>query len=251
MSQIARIDNALRRGLGLGAKVIGNQYDVYRLNNASTGSIIQTSNKVISSFNARFSFMPPKTLLEQTELYNQWYTAMVDTRQLKMGDMLVEVGPSLTDTPDGRIFCLVDVTSMRAPIFARCEVLGALTRPNDDSIVDQPLQGEVDYQGQTKFTEWISVLTNGFYDMQGTGSPAVIPMGLQPHIRMGPGQEIKYPTSTPRGVYYGWCPLLPGLQIQPGDMVADAVGNRYQIQIAHVFTTGLQGWQLTMHSVFI
>ena len=254
---LASIDAALRRGLGLGAKVIGNTYDVYRLNFGSTGSIVAPNNIAIHNFRARFTLKPPPQLIESEPVYNMWYTSMLDTRRLKIMDVLVETGPTaVVDTPDtggGRIYTFVGQTTLRAPVFARTEVLGALTRPNDASSVDQPVLGETVEQATNKFNEWLYILNNGLYSVAGSGTPAAIPMGLQPHRRTGPPQEMakEWPTATSRGIFFIFIPLLPGVFVQPGDMVSDHVGNRYQIEMVHVTTTGLQGYQCIAHSVFI
>jgi len=252
---ISAIDSALRRGLGFAGKVIGTQFDVYRLGGISgtpnaAPSLIDDLNKVLSSFPVRFVHEEPKVVMEQAQIYDMLYLGMCDTRQLKVGDVFVEIGPTLTDTPDGRMFVLTDVQPLLPAVFARVEVAGSLTRPNGENTSADPILGVDAYQGEEKFTEAIVVLNDGMYEVALTGTPATIPVGIQPHKRFGSSQEFNYPTATHRGMYFGFCPLLPGIQIQPGDVLSASNGDRYVIHVPSVFTTGIQGYTLQMESLF-
>lgn len=254
---IASIDSALRRGLGFAGKVIGTQFDVYRIGgktglpNAAT-SIIATENQIFHSFSVREVHDVPKVVEENTPLYDMLYIGMCDSRQLKTGDIFVEIGPKLADTPDGRVFALLDVQPLLPCVFARVEIMGGLSRPNGEGDAVEPILGLDDYQGETKFTEMTCSLNQGLYEIPGDPNigPAVIPMGIQPNKRLGSDQEFKYPTATKRGLYFGYCPLLPGVQIQPGDVISDHNGNRYVVHIPTSFQTGLKGWFLQMTSLF-
>jgi hypothetical protein len=216
----------------------------------SASSIINSLNLVYSYFPVRFVHQKVAIVMEQAEIYEMLYLGMCDTRSLKPGDIFVETGPTLADTPDGRVFALADVQPLLPAVFARVEDYCALTRPDSESGASDPIQGQAPYQGETKFTEAICSLVEGSYQIPGTTTPTVIPMGVQPHRRMGSSQEFKYPTATHRGLYFGYAPLLPGIQIEPGDVVSDQNGNRYVIHVPSTFTTGIKGWLLQMESLF-
>jgi hypothetical protein len=252
---LSQVDSALRRGLGR-IKPIASTYKVYRLGglsgtaNAAT-SIIDPLNLVNESFPARITLGLPKSTLENEPIYKMLYGGICDVRSLKIGDVLVETGPTLAGSPDGRAYVLSDVQPLMPAVFARTEIMGSLTRPNGPSQTDDPVLGLGVYQGQSKKDEWLYVLDNGMYDVAGTGTAAVIPMGLQPYSRLGPAQELKFPTATHRSTHFAYIPLLPGVQIMPGDMVSDQNGNRFKIETVSAFTSGLQGYQAICESVFI
>lgn len=192
------------------------------------------------------------------------YTGMIDTRQLQVNDVLVETGPDLVDLPDGRSYIFADVRPLQGPVLIRCDFLGGLSRPNSASTVSEPILGDGGYQGTSKFNEWPYQLVAGsFYVASGpitvdgitsTGQPCGIPMGMQPHIRVGPRPPITdeyFPTTTPRAVFFTYVPTLPGVPIQPGDMIMNSIGDRYQIENVSYFDTAIQGYQLIVYSVFI
>lgn len=250
----ASIDSALRRGLGR-IKTIASLYKVYRIGgvsglpNAAT-SVIHPLNLVNPAFPARFTMGLPKSIIEQEEVYKMTYSGICDVRSLKIGDVLVETGPPLTDTPDGRAFILADVQPLLPAVFARTEVMGSITRPNAATQANEPLLGMGAYQGQSKFDEWVFTLQNGLYKVQASGVVATIPMGLQPSIRLGAAQEFKFPTSTKRGLHYGYIAALFGEALQPGDMVSDQNGNRFKVETVNYFSSGFQGYQFICQSVF-
>jgi hypothetical protein len=252
---IAALDNALRRGLGKAGEVIGTTFSVYRLGGTSgtpngAANIIDPLNLINDNYFARIVHQKPPVVIETEEVYRLYYIGLCDTRQLKVGDVFVETGPELADTPDGRVYFLNDVQPFLPPVFTRVEIFGTITRPHGDGASEQPIQGYDGYQGESKFTEEIITLGDSLYSFATSGTPTVIPMGIQPAKRMGSQQDIKFPTATHRGLYMASCPLLPGVQIQPGDYLSDQNGSRYVIHVPHAQTVGNQGIQMLVESVF-
>jgi hypothetical protein len=245
---LSQADSALRRGLGA-IKVIGSYYNVYRLGDNNSASLISAQNLVISNFPARIVPGLPKALLEIEPIYKLVYNCICDTRSLKIGDCLVEVGPVTTDSPDGRTFILADVQPLLPAQAPRTEIMGTISRPASGAT--DPIQGRGAYQGTTKYNELIVVLDNGLYDITNAGTAAVIPMGIQPYTRMGPAQDFKFPTATHRSIHFIYIPLLPGFQVQPGDITSDQNGNRFRIQNVSSFTTGLQGTIAIAETLFV
>lgn len=242
MPNVGPIDRALRTALGQGVRPIAELYDVYRLNSASTGQLISPNNKVISNYPARIIKNVPKALMEQRALYPMLYAGFCNTNLLRMNDILVQTGPPLTDTPDGRIFVLCSVQPLMAPVFARTEVLGALSQPHSISQLSEPLLGDGGVASTTKNTEWLVTLSGGLFSATPTGPAATIPMGLQLRERGGGPQEVKYPSAAARGEYDFYFPSMPGYEVRPNDVISDALGNRYRVVVPQYYATGLQGW---------
>lgn len=251
MPNIGPIDRALRAALGQGVGPIAELYTVYRLNATSSGQIMSPSNVVRTNYKARITKVVPTALLEQRTLYPLLYSGFCDTRALQIGDILVQTGPILTDTPDGRIFALTCVQPLLAPVFARVEVLSALSSPHSIQTIAEPLVGDGGVASTTKSTEWLVSLTNGLYSVGPQGPAAVIPCGLQLRERGGGPQEVKYPSSAPRGEFDFYMPPLPGYEIRPNDVISDAVGNRYRVTVPILYTSGLQGWYGRATTLFV
>lgn len=242
MAGVGPIDRQLRAALGQGVQPIAERYSVYRLNSSSTGQIISASNLVLTNYPARIVKNVPKALLEQRALYPMLYSGFCNTNLLQMGDYLVETGPHLTDTPDGRIFVLCCVQPLFAPVFARVEVLGAISQPHSISTAPEPLLGDGGVASTTKNTEWLVTLSGGLFSVTPTGPAATIPLGLQLRERGGGPQEVKYPSAAARGEFDFYIAPLPGYEVRPNDVLSDAFGNRYRVIVPQFYSTGIQGW---------
>jgi hypothetical protein len=251
MGGVSAVDNALRQALGQGVPVIAEFYDVYRLNEQSTGQWISPANLVMSGYQARIVYKPPVVLQEQILLYKMFYSGMCDPRSLQIGDVLVQTGPPLTDTPDGRIFIFADVQPLMAPTFFRCEIPGSITRPHGPLTTPEPLLGDGGEARTTKQTEWLVTLSQGLFDVTADGPACTIPMGIALRERGGGKQEIKYPTAGPRGELDIFVPDLPGLQLQVNDMVSDSHGNRFRLTVIALYDVGLKGYQCRAETVFV
>lgn len=247
---VSSVDNALRAALGQGVRPISQLYDVYRLSTASTGQLVSAQNKVISNYQARIVHGAPKTLVEQVVLYKMIYTGMCDTRVLKIDDVLVLKGPPHMGL-DTRMFILSDVQPMLAPVFVRCEVPAALSRPHGEGTQLEALLGDGGDSRTSKHLEWLLTLKNGLFDMTSAGPACTIPIGIAARERGGGRQEVKQPTSTARGEYDVYIPELPGFQVQANDMVSDAFGNRYRIVVVTAYDIGIRGYQCRCETVFV
>ena len=251
MPGVSNVDNALREALGQGVPVIAEFYDVYRINPLSTGQWIDPSNLVLSGYQARIVYKPPAVLQEQVLLYKMVYSGMCDPRALQIGDVLVQTGPILTDTPDGRIFIFADVQPLMAPVFFRTEIPGTITRPHGPLTTSEPLLGDGGEARTTKHTEWVVTLNQGLFDLTSAGPACTIPMGMALRERGGGKQEIKYPTAAPRGEVDIFIPYLPGMQIEPNDMASDSHGNRFSVMIVVLYDVGLKGYMCRCETVFV
>lgn len=248
---ISQIDGALRRGLGK-VGIIGTQFDVYRLGATPATTLMDPANKVLSGFSARVVKNTTQALIEQEPIYKMDYVAECDSRPLRIGDLLVETGPVLTDTPDGRMYVFADEQPLLPTICVRVDGFGEVHAPHDASLtVEQPELGRgTAVQAESIAHEQVVTLANGSYSLGAAGA-AKIPMGIQPYNRFGQNVDFKTATATRRATYYAFVPLLPGVTIVPGWFLVGADGQRYRIQSASGFSTGLQGYQLICETVLI
>lgn len=248
---VRQIDSALRRGLGK-MKVIGTFHDVYRLASNASTNLFDPLNKVLTSFPARINKNAAQVLVEQEPIYKLQYLAQCDCRPLKIGDLLVETGPALTDTPDGRMYIFADVQPLLPSIVVRVDGFGQIHIPHDASIMtEQPELGRgTAVQAESISHEQLVTLANGAYSVGAAGA-AQIPLGLQPYNRIGQNIDFKTPSSTRRATYYAYVPRLPGIIIQPGWFLVDWNGQRYRIQSATEFKVGLQGYEIICETVLI
>lgn len=241
----------MRRGLGK-VGIIGTQFDVYRLAPNAAANLKDPLNKVLVGFSARVVKNNTQALIEQEPIYKMDYVAECDSRPLRIGDLLVETGPVITDTPDGRMYMFVDEQPLLPTIFVRVDGFGEIHIPHDASLsVEQPELGRgTAVQAESVEHEQVVSLANGSYSV-GVGAAAQIPLGIQPYNRLGQNIDFKLATGTRRATYYAYVPLLPGVKIVPGWFIVGPDGQRYRIQSATGFSTGLQGYQIICETVLI
>lgn len=248
------IDELVQYGRGVAAEYVGDPYKVYRLSNGSdgrtptNGSVVSRMALIKEHYMARMIRINTALAVEQTNVYDMLFAMLGDATDLKVGDVLVRSGDYRNDNA---IYTIGQLRPEAYNMVIRTEVEGSMARSFGEGDSEQ-LLGYVKYQGAGKFYEKNFTLKNGWYYVSEPGDiPATIPFGIQPYKRLGPMPDIKQPTTTHRTEMFAYVPLLPGLQIEPGDILADQNGNRYQIHTVAVFTTGLQGYQLISESLFV
>lgn len=232
---------------GQAADEVGQSYNVYRLKPNSSGSIISPRSLVIANFPAKMEKNTKSIANEQSMVYEMLFEGMCDRNQLQLGDVLDEIG----FRSDTGMYVLADARPLKPYMFVRVEILGGITRQASDQVGPEPTLGRGQYQGTSKSLEWISQLTNGLYSFVQSGTPAGIPMGIQMHRRMGKPAPVKIPTGSNLEEVFCYVPLLPGLTIQPTDVLSDQNGNRYEIHSVQVFTAGLEGWFIVGHKLLV
>lgn len=249
MTDVHRMFRLMNKADGKAARHIGLKYDVYRLSNTSSGSILAPANKVISNLKFRMVLDTNGWTIEQSRIYDMIYAGLGNANKLQIGDVLVE-----TDG-DGEMFTLAQTRPLSAKVFARTEQACTLTRPAGKQVggnTSPPAQGRVGMMALGKQTEWLLALNAGFYDFAPTGTPATVPCGIQPYKRLGGLQSFKdAPSMTHRNEVFIYCPILPGVEIQPGDMFSAANGERYRVQTMMPFTEAMQGYLIIGESTFI
>lgn len=236
------IDNAR----GIAASFVGQIYDVYRLNKRSNGAIVSASNRIIASFPCKMTRNTVALADEQAKIYELVYQGLCDVSKLQIGDVLVETG----FRSDRGMFVLAQERPLKPYMFVRVEINGAITRQS--AVQAEPLLGRGPYQGTSKGYESVAQLSNGMYAYVHNGTPAQIPIGIQIDRRMGQQPRgFKLPTANKLEETSCYVPFLPGLQIQPTDMLADANGNRYLVHGIQAYTSGLQGYLLKAQKLLI
>lgn len=231
---------------GIAASIIGQLYDVYRLNAKSSGAIVSPGNLVVGNFPVKMTRNTQSLAFEQAKIYELVYVGLCDVGKLHLGDVLVEKG----FRSDRGMFVLAQERPLKPYMFVRVEINGAVTRQS--AISAEPRLGLGPHQATTKAYESVAQLHNGMFAYVQGGTPAQVPIGIQIDRRMGQfPRGFKLPTMNKLEEVSAYVPLLPGLQIQPTDMLADANGNRYLVHAIQVYTTGLEGYLIKAQKLLI
>jgi hypothetical protein len=257
MIDFEELDSIVQYGRGVAADIIGEPYDIYRLSDGSdgrtpsSGSIINTENKIYSDLRIRMMRSNAAIAEENTNIYDMIFAGMCDAGVLKVGDVACRIHPYRNDY---EMFTVADLRPLSYNVFVRTEIQASLSVSWGSGDSEQ-LLGYVKYQGAGKQNERAIILRDGYYYIgdpdDADFSPAVVPLGIQPYKRLGPTPEIKQPTTTHRSELFIYVPILNGLYLEPGYIISDQNGNRYQIQNVTSFTVGLQGYQLIAESLFV
>jgi hypothetical protein len=252
---VKQIDFAIQSGRAAAASVIGQTYDIRRLD-ANTNGSISNNEPVLPAFPASIQRLP-KTKAENEIFGLLAYKATCTNLVLAIGDLCTETGYG----QDGGVFYVAQKRPLRETIWMRAESAINITRPQPTagavSQQPQPSQGWVvaesgTWSGIAKDTEEVLTLTNGLYSFSSdpAASPAVVYAGLQPRPIVKPGTEPKLPgvgklaTTLDIETFVIYLPLLPGEEVSEYDRIAfSQIGDRYEVHL--VFTTadtGLAGY---------
>lgn len=183
MTQLKKIVRAIYTPLGGAAKVLGQQYLVYRMMPTSTGSILQPENIAIAKFNCYMQRSTSKQLLE-TQIFDLVaYAATGNALKLQVGDILVETGFAA----NGGRFCIAQIRySNPFRIVAMKVETDAQIRFNKfdageaDPAQPQSARFVEKYGGSRLDYEAHLTLTNGVYGKTAYNgaAAAVIPIGV-------------------------------------------------------------------------
>jgi hypothetical protein len=237
------IDQAISLGVGAAASVVGQPYNVYRLSNASSGSIFDGS-PLFTNFSMSVS-KAGKSAIENDSFNLQVFIGACDDRELDLGDVLVEQN---YESETGDVFVFAQRRPMGYRLFVRCEAQVSITRPlpHGGQSAQQPVSGSVaapGYIGVDKASENVLVLNDGLYSFEPTGTLAAVPAGLTQLNRIRDAKDPKIPVTLYREHFVLYVPLLPGVQLQELDRFNFPNSDRYQI--ASLYTTeqsGFGGW---------
>jgi len=252
MATVATIQAKIDKGRGKAGTILGQTFDVYRLNPKSTGSIIQASNLVISGYKAYVKHDTHRLETESNVIVKAVprFIFTSDSRQIQLGDVFVERTdafrhelPSLTD---GNIFTFAYFRPIRRLGFVSTPISGQVSRAkNNPNSIDS---GLVPYGGMSKGLEQVLILKNGYYSWGlygGTQPPAVIPMSIQATSGKGelPRPNLRLPTDVKRQTWDVYFAMLPGYIPTESHIVTGANGDRYFMQTPTFNSVGFVGVQ--------
>ena len=249
---LAQIQAAIDKGRGKAATVLGQTFNVYRLNSYSTGSIIQPSNLVIPGFRAYVKHDSKRIEIESNVIVKAVprFSFTCDSTNIQLGDVFVERADSFrheVSTPyDGNIFTFAYFRPIRRYVMVSTPISGQISRArNNPNSVDS---GQVPWGAMSKSLEQVLILRNGYYSWEaygGSQSPAVIPMAIQATAGKGelPEPKLRLPTDVKRQTWDIYCGLLPGYIPTESHIVTGANGDRYYIQTPAFNAVGFVGVQ--------
>lgn len=250
-TRIAYVDRKVQYGRGRAAAVLGQTYDVHRLDNTTNNSII-TGSPVLSSFPAYLDKAKRGDL--ENVIFDLLAVQMTcDNSKLRLGDILVETG---YESNAGQ-YAFAQRRPLKPSIFIRVERNVNITRPNPlaGQAGEQPTSGSVvatDYIGVTQASELYLTLTNGQYNFASAGLMASVPFGLQPQNRIRGPHKPDFPTQVEETQFLGYLPALPGVQILENDVVNSDAGDRYRVaQPYQSDDVGLVGSVLILKKIMV
>jgi len=243
VARIESIQPKINKGFGKVGSILGQTFNVYRLNAKSTGSLAQPSNLIAQNIK-----MVVRTWTSHLDREAHYIIAVplfkgsFDPTRFRIGDLFVE--DATQRYTDGTAFTYAYFRPLRTFLLVHTPIPATITRsePNPAKLTT----GLVPYQGMNKSREQILVLNNGNFSWAASGFPASVYLGLQSTNKQGelPRPDLRLPTDVPRQSWHVYTPLLPGVQLMESDIVNAANGDRYFISVPFVQSVGLQGWQL-------
>lgn len=232
MTYLPQLNQVVQLGRGIASSVLGLTYSVYRLNSASTGSVVGSQSLVYPAYQMYFN-KAQKTKLENETFNLLAFAATCDGTKLRVGDILVENGYE----SDGGMYCVVQLRPMKQNMIIRVEMASAIERPHPaaGAAENQPTSGAVAmplYGGLTPANRYEVTLNNGLYNVleQGIGAVASIPIGLQPINRVKDGHKPDLPTVIPRSHFIAYIPPTPGYMPSELDVIKGVNQDSYEIQ---------------------
>lgn len=253
---LPKIDTAIQRGRGAAAAVIGQTYDVRRLD-ANTNVSVSSNTPVFSGFPARLRRTTDKKAIEGQIFELIVFIATCDNRSLVLMDQLTETG---YEAQEAATYIFAQARPTRETVFVRSEATVFLTRPNPTALhsSQQPAMGgrfisAMDgWSGIAAADERVLTLTNGMYAFRGKpqpGDPPVVPAqlacGLSANARFHEGKTLGVPVEQYRDQFLCYLPMLPGEQLNEIDRINFGGSDRYKIaKILTTEYTGLSGYVL-------
>jgi hypothetical protein len=243
LGTMPQIDGAIQAGRGVVGAVVGQPFQVRRLDGNTNASITNNA-PIISAFPAKLSRTTRKVDFENEPFSLLVYEAKCDNRLLKIGDHFTQYGYD----SDGSSFIYVAQRPLKPTLWMRVESNIVITRqmPQGGRPSQQPpLGGAIaapGYFGVWKAEEQVLTLTDGLYaflDPDEVVTPAVVPAGVQQlnRIRDAPRPEIA--VTHYRDHYLAFVPLIPGENLQELDILNFGNGDRYEI--ASIYTSDAIG----------
>lgn len=235
------INDAIAQGRGAAAAVLGQSFDVRRLD-GTTNSSVSSNDPVLTGLPARIRRTTSKVMVENATFDLLVYNATVDERQLQLQDLLTETGPA--PYTDGGHFYFVQHRVTRETLWIRAESNCTITRPWPPSgrMDQQPNAGAREVKGwggPTKSGEQVLTLTNGMYAFGNADDamPATVYCGLQPMNKIGDTSKSsaagQIPTALYRERFCIYVPDLPGVVLNELDRINGPNNDRFEVMLYH------------------
>lgn len=238
MTRVALLNRIVQnRGRGLAASIVGQTYSLYRMNHNTMGSVISPNSLIYPKFPMYFRGKAAKVHIENTTFDLQIFEAQCDGTKLRVGDILVENGYG----SDHGIYCVGQLRPLHPNMIVRVENTSTIEKPHPDAGAseDQPTSGAVwvdqTYGGLRPGGRYELTLQGGLYSMkvQGAGTLASVPVGLQPVNRVGEGHKPILPTTFPVTKFLCYIPPLPGYAVNELDVIKAMNGDSYSVSMIY------------------
>lgn len=254
---LQQINQAIQTGRGAAASVLGQGYDLYRLINTTSGSVV-SGTPALTQYQCSMRKTQDRNAIENAVFELPIFEGTCNALPLVLGDVLVENPAYYEGT--GSAYVFAQARPRRENLFVRCEFNISITRPNPKGgqSGQQPSSGNIvqdpytNYGGNTKANELLLVLNNGLYSFSTSGTLAGVPCGIQPQNRIRSPHKPDFPTQVPETRFCGYVPLLPGVQIVENDILSLPNADRYMV--LEVYTSGnvgLEGYILILSKLAI
>ncbi len=217
-------DQIYAQAQAIEASMNGQFCTVYRLMQRTSVSVLKQP--VLNAFPSQFA-LATRAQIESLTFDLKVFVGTCDFTMLQFGDILV-------DNCSGDRYCFAQRRLLKEALFARVERTATITRPNSEINDDPPgstepqetgwvwsqtsTQGQSDYAGRTAATDAILSLQTGTYSF-GTGTPAQVPVGLQPIARVSDVTGKDFAENLGRTRFLLYIPPLPGVELQRLDRV--------------------------------
>jgi hypothetical protein len=226
-------------GREMAGEMVGQPFDVYRLNNSSTGDVLDPSNKLTPSLPGKLTHSRTMDTVENDILKANTFELLAPSNVLAIGDVLVQ--QDVVYGGDSR-YAVVSKRPLKPVMVARVEANCYIKRVYADHDGDG-------YNGSNVDSELPYVLNNGVFSIGAkTDTPAVIPCGVTTIAQLKNMKPERLPLDVTTSWWYIFVPYLPGLQrIRENDVVYhnnatdDDVAIRYRVQIPLVSDAGTAG----------
>lgn len=221
-------------GRGQAADRLGQPGSIFRLNESSTGNLIDPSNQIYQNYPVYRKVLHSDPGLEATTMMETlFYDLIADLTPLLTGDIWIQTDPyygkgaTLADfyTTQFDGICIASHGPAKKAFGARLDRFITAFRPSQEPDPDN-------YYNTTLLGAQPLVLNNGSYSLGQIGdTPTSIPVGFMVRSRMfgKPQFSPGIPGVTRFNEWYVYVPPLPGFYFRQGDRIVSYEGTRFVV----------------------
>lgn len=202
--------NLINFGRQLAGDIVGQPFQVYRLQPASNGNYVQASNLFNADLRAKITHSADSKQIENEVQHASMFQFLCSFDAVQIGDILVQVDDVFGQNGT---YAVASFRPLKQIICARVETYAYLKRPQSNK--------DKGYGGPSKDTHLPFILLNGKLVVgSDVDSPSVIPCGLNTIGQI----KTQKPEHLPMGLltpwYYIYIPMIPGVEaIRENDIV--------------------------------